>query len=645
MANKFGGDPNCVAWWQFEPGLLLEDTKGTNPIAHNVYGKVTVDQLHRREGRGAAYFPSDSYLMTEDGAFATGFPLQTGDETKTISVCFWIRFEAKPAGADGFWGAFHWGLIAAPHQTLGEIDPHWAIGWHLDESNTEVYESEDLIPETGTWYHVGATYNDADRSYRLRVWDDGEGEVAEISGNGEASVAVGSTSLYLGYYTTFHDYLQGQMDEVVVFNDILTAEEIDQIRTGTYVKEYPWGGTCAIRASLSAELTAPAYCPWAGIATWSIKEKVRFNTEILQSHDRTEQRIAKRQGIPRQVLAMTHFSRSEAETAALDAVLHSWAKKPWPVPLWYDSTAITADLASGSSSLSFDARWADYRQDGFAILWTREHHEIVTVASLTDTGLTFLQPTQSAFIAPFWVMPVRQGYLLASADKKRQPGGRALIDMTFGVTDNAAITRTEPEQAAIVTYDGFEVVNLPSKMRGKEFEESHDPDTVVLDAATGIFEVRSNSPYNEVTQDHVWFLQTRGDCWKLRQLLHAIRGRQVEVLVPTWQYDLTLTQDVDGTNVYVAYTGVSDFMGANPLRTYVASWNSTTKALTIRKVTAIEKLSATEEKLTVNVWSPFWKAGDHLCWVDKCRLADDDVDIEWRGQGKLTCAAKWVRVP
>ena len=56
MANNFGADANCKAWWQFEPGDgFLIDTMGNNPITF-ADDNVHVDELVHREGTGAAAF-------------------------------------------------------------------------------------------------------------------------------------------------------------------------------------------------------------------------------------------------------------------------------------------------------------------------------------------------------------------------------------------------------------------------------------------------------------------------------------------------------------------------------------------------------------------------------------------------------------
>jgi hypothetical protein len=89
---------------------------------------------------------------------------------------------------------------------------------------------------TGVWYHVGCTFDNSDKSYRIRVWDDNASTIlgSDKTGTATNNINVEDGFLVIGDTWGGSPLLDGQLDEIVVFKDILTADEIDQIRGGTY---------------------------------------------------------------------------------------------------------------------------------------------------------------------------------------------------------------------------------------------------------------------------------------------------------------------------------------------------------------------------------------------------------------------------
>ncbi|MBE3144107.1 MAG: hypothetical protein IMZ61_09325, partial [Planctomycetes bacterium] len=75
----------------------------------------------------------------------------------------------------------------------------------------------------------------SDRSYRVRIWDDFAGAIlgTDKTGISPVNIFVGTGTIYRGYAAAAFDML-GHVDEMVVFDDILTPGEIDEIRAGTY---------------------------------------------------------------------------------------------------------------------------------------------------------------------------------------------------------------------------------------------------------------------------------------------------------------------------------------------------------------------------------------------------------------------------
>jgi hypothetical protein len=237
VGNNFAVDPNCVALWRFEEGHLREDSIGTNLLAN--HNGVTTDPV-AYEGVSSARFVRDKvqYLSIPDANLSPDFPLKSGDTNKKISVCVWVRMETSTQqflfAKDGLPGGNS--FVLAIQDAAGTRYATIRQG----HNNGVVYEQALLLSlplVAGEWYHLAGTYNDADRSYRIRVYDPVTDMAYERTGTFLNNISVTNADVRIGgTLPSSVYYANGLLDEMVVFNDILTAAEIDQIRQGTYGK-------------------------------------------------------------------------------------------------------------------------------------------------------------------------------------------------------------------------------------------------------------------------------------------------------------------------------------------------------------------------------------------------------------------------
>ena len=113
------------------------------------------------------------------------------------------------------------------------------IGYNGGASQETLYSASTLV--TGRFYHYGFTFDDTDKSWKLVVWDDtGSTKIINTSGTATNNISVEAirVAVGVGYFESAGNNprmpFDGETDEVVVFKDILTTGEIDQIRQGTY---------------------------------------------------------------------------------------------------------------------------------------------------------------------------------------------------------------------------------------------------------------------------------------------------------------------------------------------------------------------------------------------------------------------------
>ena len=230
-ANVFTTDANCVALWRLESGALATDSIGTNDT---LYNSVTADGTVYKEGSYSGTFSySISDMTIQDSNLSSNFPLKSGDANKKISVCFWLYYTSSTnrwlfgKGDDGSSYSF------TIHNITGTGIDMW-IGYN-GGSSYEILTGPDYGADLfSKWYHVGATFDDSTKAWHMRVWNDTVSEVNDVSGTTTNNIYVGNEGVGLGCDGTGDRAFSGRLDEVVVFNDILTSDEIDAIRNGTY---------------------------------------------------------------------------------------------------------------------------------------------------------------------------------------------------------------------------------------------------------------------------------------------------------------------------------------------------------------------------------------------------------------------------
>jgi len=234
MANDFSADVNCKALWNLESGAVpfLADSKGSNTLINSGMSEDTSDY---KQGSCSALFETgvgdDAFVYDAD--LDAGFPYKNGDTNKKISMCFWI----KPTGSGENRIPMNKG--SSSDKTIRiELTTSDVIRLCLStDGGSWTNYAHGTALTSGRWYHVAVTYEyvGANGNYRIRIWDDTAHAIVGVDATGSDAIDthVDAASFFLGYPSATYD-LNSRLDEFVVFNDILSVDEIDQIRGGTY---------------------------------------------------------------------------------------------------------------------------------------------------------------------------------------------------------------------------------------------------------------------------------------------------------------------------------------------------------------------------------------------------------------------------
>ena len=375
-----------------------------------------------------------------------------------------------------------------------------------------------------------------------------------------------------------------------------------------------------------------------------IIETLEWNTAILKSFNGTEQRIKVRHA-PRQFFKMRIFLGTDKLNSWYDSIIHTWQKQKWLIPIWNEYVEHTEDINIKDTTITVDTTFADFRSSNKAIVWkSATEYEILVVDTKTDSQLSLSYAILNQFTGSKYIIPVRTAYLTSHSKKSRYRNGPSFVDLVFSIYDNINLT----DYVKTNDYDNITLLAQPAFMDDTYSEES-DADIIIEDFETGIFKVRSNSPFNILTQGHKFFNDTKEDCWNFRRFLHSLNGRQKTIIIPTFRSDVTQIDDIEVTDTHVVIENINlaSNMGYNNLRKYIGFYFED-GTLIVRKITGISGINSVSERINFDYnldLSSAVESGDcKICFVDKCRLASDSVELQWQYAHRNECNTNLTRV-
>jgi len=191
-----------VGYWPFDesPGSSTALDKSGLGNSGSLNGEVA--RVDGKSGRALKFDGNHDFVET--AAAGQELPDFSGD----LSISVWIKSAATTTGDEHF--------IAKPGSFLWRISsniPHFTI--HTTRAHTLAAPALAV----DRWQHLGAVYDSANQE--VRIYMDGQLKVARtVSG----AIANTDKSLFLGYPSSA--CLNGQLDEVRIYDRILTVEEI-----------------------------------------------------------------------------------------------------------------------------------------------------------------------------------------------------------------------------------------------------------------------------------------------------------------------------------------------------------------------------------------------------------------------------------
>jgi hypothetical protein len=367
-----------------------------------------------------------------------------------------------------------------------------------------------------------------------------------------------------------------------------------------------------------------------------VTERLEWMTRITPAAKDTERRQALRRR-PRQFMTYEVSREDGPERQRIENFLFSEAGRIVGLPIWFEQTRLTVAATPGASTLTVASTAnMDLRAGGTAMVWSSETtFEIVNVLSFTSTVITLDGTVAGTFPVGSIVTPLRAAYLVRTPSSTRHSIGQSLggafgearYRIEFQVVDN------DTEIASTAAFPTFNSkVLLSDTNYGDGVSESYDRSGTLVDGEIGLASAFSAADVARRTSVKRFLPQSPLELWQTRQLLHALRGRQVSFYLPTFSSEFRPTQTLaSGTaTMTIENVGYTEFAQSRQPRNVVRVTRTDGTTLD-RTIISSAVLSATEEQVTMSTtWPSSILVADikRVEILEKMRFDSDSITIE-----------------
>lgn len=367
-------------------------------------------------------------------------------------------------------------------------------------------------------------------------------------------------------------------------------------------------------------------------------EVLEWVTQIHAAISGKEKRPSMRES-PRQFLEYDFRLYEDGERQTIQNVLFAWQGNTFGVPFWKHETEVAAAVTAGDTTITVGSTdYRDFRVGGNAIIIDEATgaFDVLVVDSLTSSTITFTSATSNSHAVGVTVAPLRLCVIEGRVSGARYPN--AVLDLgtvRFRVTDNEADLA---DTSGFSSFNSKVLFDDDNGMEGATSPEAFDIEVTDLDSIAGLVYVASDWPTHKPVRPKTFFAKGRAASWALRQVLYALRGRQVSFYLPTKKSDLTLTDDISSgvATMNVRNDGYTRFVGAAQPRNVIRiSFNDGTPAV-LRTVLSSVEIDATEETLTVDSnWTASYSQSivDRIEFVEKMRFDQDRIELRTQRGG------------
>jgi hypothetical protein len=184
-----------------------------------------------------------------------------------------------------------------------------------------------------------------------------------------------------------------------------------------------------------------------------------------------------------------------------------------------------------------------------------------------------------------------------------------------------------------MTYEGFEVLELNYDRVGT-VEERLSRKFVLLDPKTGKRTADEHSPSPAAVRPFTWTALGRDEITTMREFIDTRKGQAIPFWLPSFQWDLSLSEDVleDASTVSVEWVRyVQQMWGTTGARRHIALWTLNIGSMDYYSVTdSNDPLDYVTESLTIDpiAVQNYDMETTVVSFLKLCRLDSDRVTVE-----------------
>jgi hypothetical protein len=371
-------------------------------------------------------------------------------------------------------------------------------------------------------------------------------------------------------------------------------------------------------------LTFPPEMPYDETLEWA--------TDVLRHRDGTEQRRALRKN-PRQLFNWELFLDDGAERSLVENAIFDWQGRTFGIPVWHEASPLTAAVTGGSTTVLTVASTAnaDFRDGSLIVLYeSQTKFDVLNLVSHTATTLTVLNPPGNSYtpIADLiQVAPLRLGVITGSPRGSRYLQGQERLRVALRVKDNDANLADVSTWTALNSKVLLDDVNIVQDTMSEDYQLLME----VLDNRTGVTSEYVRQDRNRRGSEKQFAIGTKAALWRVRQLLHALRGRQVSFYLPTFSRDLTpvATMTSAGSTLSITNVGYTNFVRSRQPRNIIRVVPTSGSAF-VRTIQSSSIFSATQEIITITTTWPSTLTPAQIAsisFVEEVRLDSDAIRI------------------
>ena len=365
-------------------------------------------------------------------------------------------------------------------------------------------------------------------------------------------------------------------------------------------------------------------------------ETLGFLTDVKTRKGGKERRHSLRKS-PRRVFGFNYLIDEGTTAQVLENLLFDFQGLTFGVPGWFEDTELSAGISAGATSITVpQTAYRDFRVGSLVvILESQSTFDVLEIDSLTATTIDFTSPTVNAYLAGTPVYPLNTCRANPVVRGGRWPIGLRRMRIDFEPTTNDLGIE---DLSAFSSFSGSLLLDNGNSILGTVVGDAFEQEVIRIDGEVGL--VFRESPWDRHKRRHEFTLRASGRqaVWEMRQMLWAIRGRQVPFWVPRDSEDLVPVANlVSGANtIDVTNVGYQQFVRDRQPKNVIRVNFVDGSSPLIRTVTGSTMTSSTVDQLTLDGTWPSTITPAEVSKVDyleKVRFDTDRIRMSFDSSG------------